>query len=84
MQVDGRLSIVSDKETYRFIATLQTSGSLSIVKSLFISLFEGLMFSCWIVTNITSARGTVHYRTTRIPCGDQLVICGQVVTAVRT
>jgi hypothetical protein len=27
------------------------------------------MFSRWIVTNITSARGTVHSRKTRIPCG---------------
>jgi hypothetical protein len=35
------------------------------------------MFSCWIVTNITSARGTVHCRKTRIPYGNQLVICGQ-------
>jgi hypothetical protein len=34
------------------------------------------MFSRWIVTNITSARGTVHCRKTRIPCGEQLVICG--------
>jgi hypothetical protein len=35
------------------------------------------MFSCWIVTNVTSARGTLHYRKTRIPSGYQLVICGQ-------
>jgi hypothetical protein len=34
------------------------------------------MFSRWIVTNITSARRTLHCRKTRIPCGDQLVICG--------
>jgi hypothetical protein len=34
------------------------------------------MFSRWIVTNIISARGTVLYRKTRIPCGDYLVICG--------
>jgi hypothetical protein len=32
------------------------------------------MFSLWIVTNITSARGTV---LCRLPCGDQLVVCGQ-------
>jgi hypothetical protein len=32
------------------------------------------MFSRWIVTNITSARGTLHCRETRIP---QLVISGQ-------
>jgi hypothetical protein len=35
------------------------------------------MFSRLIVTNITSARGTVHCHKTHIPCGDQLVICGQ-------
>jgi hypothetical protein len=34
------------------------------------------MFSPRMVTNITSARGTVHCRKTRIPCGDQLMICG--------
>jgi hypothetical protein len=27
------------------------------------------MFSRWIVMNITSARGTLHCRKTRIPCG---------------
>jgi hypothetical protein len=30
-------------------------------------------------SNITSARGTLHCRKTRIPCGDQLVICGLYV-----
>jgi hypothetical protein len=35
------------------------------------------MFSRWIVTNSTSARGTVHCRKTRIPCKDELVFCGQ-------
>jgi hypothetical protein len=35
------------------------------------------MFSRLIVTNITSAQGAVHCRKTRIPCGDQLVVCGQ-------
>jgi hypothetical protein len=35
------------------------------------------MFSRWIVTNITSASGTVHCRKTRIPCGDHLAICGR-------
>jgi hypothetical protein len=34
------------------------------------------MFSRWRVTNITSARGTLHFRKSRIPCGDQLVISG--------
>jgi hypothetical protein len=45
--------------------------------ALIISFFEGRMFSRWIVTNITSARGTLHCRKTRIPCGVKLVICGQ-------
>jgi hypothetical protein len=59
---------------------MQTSGSLSIVTDLFISLFEGRMFSRCIVTDITSARGTLHCRKTRIPCGDQLMICGHFVS----
>jgi hypothetical protein len=40
------------------------------------------MFSRWIVTNITFARGTVHCRKTRIPCGDQLMICDQSVVFI--
>jgi hypothetical protein len=34
------------------------------------------MFSRWIVRNITSARGTLHCLKTRVPSGDQLVVCG--------
>jgi hypothetical protein len=34
------------------------------------------MFSRWVVTNIISAQRTLHCRKTRIPCRDQLVICG--------
>jgi hypothetical protein len=49
---------------------------ISSIRALFISFFEGRMFSRWIVTNITSASETLHCRKTRIPCGDQLVICG--------
>jgi hypothetical protein len=52
---------------------------VSIVTALFVSFVEGRIFSRWIVTNINSARGTLYYRETRIPCGDQLVICGQYV-----
>jgi hypothetical protein len=37
------------------------------------------MFSRWILTNITSARGTLHSRKIHIPCGYQLVICGLYV-----
>jgi hypothetical protein len=36
------------------------------------------------MTNITSARGTLHCRKTRIPCGDQLVICGQYMAWLYT
>jgi hypothetical protein len=49
---------------------------ISIVPALFLSFFEERMFSRWIVTNITSARGTLHCHKTRIPWGNQLVICG--------
>jgi hypothetical protein len=48
----------------------------SIVTALFIYFFEGRIFSRWIVTNITSARGTLDCRKTRIPCGDQPLFCG--------
>jgi hypothetical protein len=48
----------------------------NIVTALFIYLFEGRMFSLRMVTNLTSARETLHCRKTRIPCGDQFVICG--------
>jgi hypothetical protein len=46
------------------------------VRALYISFFEGQMFSRWIVTNITSARGTLHCHKTHILCGDQFVISG--------
>jgi hypothetical protein len=38
------------------------------------------MFSRWIVTNITFARGNLHCRKTRILYGAQLVICGLYAT----
>jgi hypothetical protein len=38
------------------------------------------MFSRWIVMNITPACGTLHCRKIRIPCGDQLMICGRYLT----
>jgi hypothetical protein len=34
--------------------------------------------------NITSARGTVHCRKTRISSGDHLVICGQYSAVLTT
>jgi hypothetical protein len=40
------------------------------------------MFSRWVVTNITPVRGTVNFRNPRIPCGDQLVICGHYPASV--
>jgi hypothetical protein len=56
---------------------LHTSISLIIVTAMLIYFFEWRMFSRWIVTNITSVRGTLYCHKTRILCGDQLVICGQ-------
>jgi hypothetical protein len=52
------------------------------VTALFISFFEGRMFSRWIVTNITIVRGAGHCLKTRIPCGDQHVICGLYHTSI--
>jgi hypothetical protein len=40
------------------------------------------MFSRWVIKNITFARGTLHFRKIRIPCDDQLVICGLYETTV--
>jgi hypothetical protein len=60
-----------------------TSGSLNFSASLFISFFEGRMLSRWIVTNITSVRGTLHCRKTRIRCDDQLVIYGLYLICVQ-
>jgi hypothetical protein len=48
----------------------------SIVTVMFTFFFECRMFSRCIISNITPARGTLHCRKTRIPCGNQLVICG--------
>jgi hypothetical protein len=42
---------------------------------------EGRIFSRWIETNFTSARGTLHCHKTRIPCRDQLMICGLYMSA---
>jgi hypothetical protein len=48
-------------------------ANFGYVDALFISFFEGRMFSRGIVTKITSARGTLHCSKTRIRCRDQLV-----------
>jgi hypothetical protein len=39
------------------------------------------MFSRLIITNIISARWTLHWSKTSNPCGDQLVVCGQYCTS---
>jgi hypothetical protein len=52
------------------------TANIGNVHALSICFFEGRMFSGWIVTNITSARGNLHCRKTLIPCGDRLVVCG--------
>jgi hypothetical protein len=79
MQVDGILSIdqrQGDVVIHSLTANIGQFGLIkNVVTILFISFFEGRMFSRWIVANINSARGTLHCRKTRIPCGDQLVIC---------
>jgi hypothetical protein len=67
-------STIGDVVFHSLTANTQNFGS--IVTALFISFYEGQIFSRWIVTKITSARGTLYSRKTRIPCGDQLVICG--------
>jgi hypothetical protein len=76
MQVDGRFRISQRQGDVMIHSLTANIGQLKHCNSL-VHLFEGRMFSRWIVTNITSARENLHYRKTRIPCGDQLVICGQ-------
>jgi hypothetical protein len=75
MQVDGRLPTGQRLEDVVIYSLTANIGQFKRCNSLFISFFEGQMFSRWIVTNVTSARGTLHCRKTRIPCGNQLVIC---------
>jgi hypothetical protein len=52
------------------------TANIGHVHAVFIYFFEGQVFSYWIVTNITTASGTLQCRKIRVPCGDQLVICG--------
>jgi hypothetical protein len=70
---DSSSSMESDSELAQ---TLQGNFNYKHCNSLDHSFFEGRMFSRWIVTNITSARVTLRCHKTRIPCEDQLVICG--------
>jgi hypothetical protein len=77
MQMDRRLHMSQRQEDVAIYSLTADIGQFgSIVTALFISFFEGRMFSRWIATNTTTARGALHCRKTRIPCGYQLVICG--------
>jgi hypothetical protein len=83
MQVDGRLYSglrYGDVLIHNLTANIRQFGS--IVTALYISFFEGQMFSRWIVANITSARGTLHCRKTHSLRGstrDRLTICQPVL-----
>jgi hypothetical protein len=79
MQVDGTLPVGERQRNAVIHSLSENIGQFKHCNSI-ISLFEGRMFLRCIVTNVTSARGTLHCRKTRIPCGDQLVICGQYHT----
>jgi hypothetical protein len=81
MQVDGRLPI---GQRLGDVVNHSLTANIAHVHALFIYFLEGRMFSRWIVTNITCARGTLHYRKRRIHCGDQLVICGQYIIKSKT
>jgi hypothetical protein len=70
MQVDGRLPNDQWKGDLVIHSLTANTGQFgSIVRVLFISFFEWRMLSHWIVTNISSARATLHCRKTRISCG---------------
>jgi hypothetical protein len=70
MQMDGRLPTdqrQGDVVIHSLTANIRQLGLvISIVTALFTSFFEGRMFSRRIVMNITSVRGTLHCRKTRI------------------
>jgi hypothetical protein len=59
------------------------TANIGHVQALSLAFFEGRMLSRLIVTNITPARGTLHCRKTRIPCRDQLVICGLYIFRIK-
>jgi hypothetical protein len=73
IQVDGRLPI---GQRYGDVVILSLTANIGqfgrIVRALSISFFVGRMFSRWIITNNTSARGTLHCRKTRIHFRDQV------------
>jgi hypothetical protein len=77
MQVDGRLPT---GQRYGDVVIHNLTANIGHVHALFISFFEGRMFSRWIVTNITFARETLYCRKTRTSCGDRLVICALYCT----
>jgi hypothetical protein len=67
MQVDRRLPIgqrLGDVVIHSLTANI--GQIVKVQTALFISFFEGRIFSRWIVTNISSAGGTLHFRKT--PC----------------
>jgi hypothetical protein len=71
MQVDGRLPIGQRQEDVVIHGLTANIGQFgNIVTALLIYFFDGRMFSRWIVTNITSASGTLHCRKTRNPCDE--------------
>jgi hypothetical protein len=73
MQVDGRLHVSQQQGDVVIHNLTANIGQFEgIVTALLIYFFE----EHWRVMNITSARGTLHCRKTRIPCGDPLVFCG--------
>jgi hypothetical protein len=54
MQVDGRLPTAQRQEDVLIHSLTANMGQFgSIVTALFISFFDGQMFSLWIVTNFT-------------------------------
>jgi hypothetical protein len=79
VQVDGRFPIDQRWD----VAIHSLTATIGHVHALFISFFEGRKFWRWIATNITSARGTLYCRKTRIPCGDRLGICGLCIANKR-
>jgi hypothetical protein len=76
MLVDGILPI-GQRQGDVVIHSLTTN--IGHVHALFISFFEGRIFSHWILMKIICASGTLHCRKTHIPCGDQLEICALYV-----
>jgi hypothetical protein len=69
MQVDGGLPIGVRQGD---VVVRSLTANIGHVHVLFTSFLEGRIFSRCIAANITSARGTLHCRKTRICCGISL------------